>query len=98
MSVSTDITNWTLRLKTWVATWVTNNAQKEEYGEEACECSWKRLMLANNLIDIMQCYSVSSSYNLPVGTTPMPDTCLEDSDMEHIFQLASSIVNYKGDC
>lgn len=99
MSVSTDITYWTKALKMYISSWVTDNAHKEEYGEEECSCDWMKLILANELICIMQGYTVSSSYNIQAGTTPpTADPCLVDADIEHIFQLSSAIINSSGGC
>lgn len=97
-SIQTDITYWSTTLKVWIANWVNDNALKEEYGEGCCKCSWLRLILATSLLDELQCYTISSSYNLPSGDTPTEDNCLDDADMRHLFQVASSIINFRGDC
>lgn len=107
MSVTTDINYWVITLKRYVSCFVGNLTLQEKYGEKDCECSWESFILANNLIDIMQCYTVLSYVSGPVGqlgdsptipstTITLHDNCFTDAneaEIQRIFGLASNIVN-----
>lgn len=84
-ATSTDIPPlikyWTLALKQWIVSWVTDECLNNKYGDGRCD--WLQLAYANELIGIMQCYQQA----------PAVDPCLTDSDMKSLFQQASAIIN-----
>lgn len=105
-----QITYWTLCLKTWIANWVTENTLQEQFGEEECDCCWKQLILANNLIGIMQCYiptwyvggTQGTLGDNPItnSTIVLSDNCYtlaNEAQIQKIFEQASSIIN-KNSC
>lgn len=102
--ISDDIAYWSTTLKSYAANWMCSETQKESFGKEICENCWSNLLLVVELISILDCYSVSSSYNVTAPTVgqpsliPVPDYCLTDADITKVFSLASHVVNKSGGC
>ena len=106
MSVTTDINYWTITLKSWISDFVTELTLQEKYGSGICDCDWNQLIMANQYIEILQCYTPLSYVSgvqgdlgedtIPSTVTTLHDYCYTDSNesqIKKIFMLASGIIN-----
>jgi len=76
-----SITYWSLTLKNYCANWALSMSAKEQYGEDECESCWDNLILATELVSILDCYDVDG------------DNCLTANQISEVFQISSHIVN-----
>lgn len=96
--LTNDIVYWVITLKSYASNFALELCKQESFGQEICACRWKDLILANRLIDIMQCYTDETQIN---STLPLPilaPQCLDNNDMVHLFGTASAIINRGGKC
>lgn len=92
--ITADITYWSLTIKQYCASFINTLAKEEMYGGDTCNDCWLQVILATELIEIMDCYTDISQLNYapPLPTTTITP-CLVDSDIEKLFEQASKIIN-----
>lgn len=77
--------NMILQLKEWIVTTSYKTIVKERYGQDICDCVDRRIYVATNYVEYMQCYT------FPTDDNEDPYNCLSEAELITVIEKSKAI-------